>query len=664
MRLDKTVLANVALSGGNRQQRSRASRIIRKNFMALSSFSVRVQLCCLLAAVAPFAAHSQGNYAASGGEYNVSGVLPGEQVYPKVSIRPSGGYLVWQDNYTDGTGLGISALKLDSSLSATFSPFRVNQNGNFDQERPSVSMLNDGGAVFVWEGGKQSFQHIYARFLAADGTWATGDLMVNTTTNRFQLDSSVVTLANGNVVVTWSTFNQVNTNSMRDVYAQILTPTGAKVGGEMLVNQATAFNQRSATIAPLSDGRFVIVWVSEQQRFENSVDLYGRIFHPTGAAATGEFLVNTSTNICSDPSVARSSDGGFAVAWMQRAVDFASRSNRWDIYLRPFTAGTTTATGGTTRQVNTWNFGDQLAPEIASMGTDYLVVWTSMGQDGNREGVYGQFARGDGSLLYSEFRVNTSTFSQQMHPAVASDGVGQFLSVWTSYMGGARSFDLFGQRYFNTAAPLPPPGAPIVTVLSSNSLSVTWPPVQGYSIANYEVYADGSATATAVVTNTYWTATGLAPASTHSYRLAYVLTDGRRSPLSSATSKTTYSGGATWGGIPQEWMVGYFGDDLFAWPSPHADSDGDGVSNRDEFFQGTDPTNANSVLRQRIMQTAQGPYLSWNTQPGLVYQVMTMTNMNSWQNVGGPRFAPGYLDSIYVGGGSGKSGFYRIMRLR
>jgi hypothetical protein len=173
-------------------------------------------------------AYSQGNYAPEGTEYNISGVLPGEQVYPRASIKPSGGYLVWQDNITDGFGLGISARKLDSSLSATLSAFRVNQNANFDQERPSVSMLNDGGAVFLWEGGKQSFQHIYARFLSAAGTWVTGDIQVNAPTNVFQLESSVTTLTNGNVAVIWSSFNQVSSNSLRDVYAQILTPAGVR----------------------------------------------------------------------------------------------------------------------------------------------------------------------------------------------------------------------------------------------------------------------------------------------------------------------------------------------------------------------------------------------------------------------------------------------------
>lgn len=613
---------------------------------------------CLLAVVTPVLVWGQGNYAAQGGQYNLAGTLTGDQVYPHVSIKTTGGYLVWQDNFTDGAGLGISARKLDSSFSGALSPFRVNENGTDDQERAVVSLLNDGGAVFIWQGGKQSFQHIYARVLSAGGTWATGDIQVNSATNVFQRDAAIATLTDGNVLVVWSSMGQVAADSMQDVYFQIFTPAGAKVGGEGRVNQVTAFNQRSAAIAPLSDGRYVVVWVTEHQRFENSVDVYGRIFSATGVAGGSEFRINSGTNICANPSVTASADGGFAVAWMQK--DPITLSNSWDVFVRPFSGN---ALGGVTRRVNTRLYGDQLAPKLSAMRGDYLAVWTSMGQDGSFEGVYGQYLRGDGAPFGSEFRVNTTTASQQMHPALASDGVATFLTVWTSFIGGPNSFDLYAQRYANMDEPLNAPGAPIVTVLSSNSLSVSWPPVQGIGIANYEIYADGSATATAVVTNTYWTVTGLAPGSTHDYRLAYVVTDGRRSPLSIATANTTYGGGASWGGIPQEWMTGHFGPDIFSWPSPFVDTDGDGASNKDEFLAGTDPTKANSVLKVRLDATVQGFYLNWNTQAGLMYQVQTTAAAGGeWTNLGGARFAAGTTDSTYVGGSG--AGFYRIVRLR
>jgi hypothetical protein len=653
----------LALEKTQARGRKRGQRVVRvlqdcENFMVLSHFARKMVLCWFLALATPAFVYGQAGFVPRGGEYGIAGTLPGDQVFPALSIKTSGGYLVWQDNRTDGDGLGISALRLDSSFSAPLSSFRVNQQGALDQEKPCVSLLNDGGAVFAWQGGRQGFQRIYARFLSSSNTWATGDILVNTFTKNSQLNPVVATLANGNVVVVWGSFNQESAGSLQGVYAQRLSSAGQKLGGEFLVNQFTPFNQRSAAIAARADGGYVVVWVSEQQRFENSVDIFARVFNANGVA-TDEFLVNTGTNACANPSVAPSADGGFIVAWMQK--DVVVRTDGWDVFARPFSGA---GFGGVVRRVNTQTYGDQYAPKISAIGSDYLVVWTSMGQDGSREGVYGQFLYSDGSHAGGEFRVNTTTISQQMHPVVASDGDGRFLTVWTSFVGGAGSFDLFAQRYVSTNNPIYPPDAPFVTVLSSNSLSVTWPSIAGFSIANYEVYADGAVPpfASAIVTNNMWTAGRLAASSTHSYRLAYVLTDGRRSPLSGATTNTTYSVG-THGGIPRDWMVFYWGEDSEFWPPSSADSDGDGVSNMNEFLAGTDPTDKHSVLRIRLEDTMQGLYLNWNTQPGLIYQVQTTQNPGgAWNNLGPARFAAGAVDSMYVGGST--ASYYRIVRVR
>ena len=406
------------------------------------SLSVRkTVLCWWLAISAPGMVFAQANFATNGGEFPIVGILPGDQIRPSISISSDGGFVVWEDNNTDGDGQGISAMALDTNFSPVQSRFRINQIGAAEQERPQVSLLNEGGAVFVWQGGRRSAQRIYARFLSSSNTWATGDLKVNTFSGTFQIKPVVATLTNGDVVVAWSSFNQQSSNSLHDVYAQRLSSAGQKLGGEFQVNQFSDFNQRTPAVAVLNDGRFVLVWVSELQRGDSSVDIYARLFNADGTAAADEFLVNTSTNICANPSVAGLLNGGFVIAWNEK--DSVSRVNGWDVYSRAFS---NTNGAGPVQPLNTYLFGDQFGPTIRALSTGCLVVWTSMGQDGSWEGVYGRYLDAGGVVSGGEFRVNTTVAGSQKFPTVASDSYGRFLAAWASFTGNS-GFDLFAQRY-------------------------------------------------------------------------------------------------------------------------------------------------------------------------------------------------------------------------
>jgi len=191
------------------------------------------------------------------------------------------------------------------------------------------------------------------------------------------------------------------------------------------------------------------------------VDIYARMFNNSGIAVGGEFPVNPSTtNICANPVVAGSPQGGFAVAWSQKddpvltagsldgvlvaPASTSKSTNSWDVFGRVFDANGTAASGDIC--LNTTRYGDQYGPKLCAMGRNYLAVWTSLGQDAYREGVYGQFLTGDGALAGVEFRVNTTTISRQIHPTIASDGMNRFLVAWSSFVAGT-SFDLLARSY-------------------------------------------------------------------------------------------------------------------------------------------------------------------------------------------------------------------------
>lgn len=412
----------------------------------------RPVLCALALALCPFA-HGQAVF--SGGEFRAAEPLVGDQSFPGVAISPNGGWLVWQDNASDGRGkgLGVRAQRLAADFSRVGSPFQVNKILPEDQERPQVAVLPDGGAVFVWQGGKRNAQRIYARFASASGVLTGGDLRVNTFNKGSQSLPAVAVLADGNLVVVWSSFDQEG--SLSGVFGQRLNSRGGRIGREFQINQFTANNQRNPAVAALAGGGFVVVWVSELQQSATSISIFARLFDAAGVPVGDEFAVTPETvRIAANPAVAGLDNGGFAVAWNARDLPLrnspglfpASETSGtgWDIFARHHHSDGTAATAP--YRVNTETFGDQFAPRVAALGEGLLVIWTSLGQDGSWEGIFGQAVRANGAAVDAEFRLNATTLSRQMHPALAGDGRGQALAVWTSF-GATTSFDLFARAF-------------------------------------------------------------------------------------------------------------------------------------------------------------------------------------------------------------------------
>jgi hypothetical protein len=234
--------------------------------MQLSPSFRGVVLSLIFAGVNAICFNGRSQYLPSGGQVAVPAALAGAQTDSRAAINASGGFLVWDDNAADKDGLGIRASALDQNLLPVGASFRVNKSGARDQDHPCVVLPPGGGAVFVWESGRPGFQRICARFLSTSNTWLTTDVFVSTNSNPQSTPTAAV-LDNGNIVVVWASMNQAALGSMKDVFGQVFTPAGQKVGAQFQVNTFTSYNQRSPAIAALNNGQFLVAWVSEQQRF-------------------------------------------------------------------------------------------------------------------------------------------------------------------------------------------------------------------------------------------------------------------------------------------------------------------------------------------------------------------------------------------------------------
>ena len=377
--------------------------------------------------------------APQGNEFLIPGPLPGDQIGSSISLSQNGGYVVWEENGNLKTGTEISAARLDSNFNKT-TVLKINKLAKGDQRNPQVRLLNSGDALFVWQGYGLGNADIYARLLKSDGTFLTADTRVNSFITDQQSHPVVSALSGGGAIVAWQSLNQ--DGSLFGIYARKLSAAGALVGSEFLVNQTTAYNQRDPAVATLTNGNVILVWVSEQERFAFSVDIYGRLFNEAGEPVSDEILLNSGNNLCANPSVAALANGGFTVAWSEK--DSLSRSNSWEIMGRSFSAEGV-AVGGDFK-INTTTYGDQFRPKLAAVGNDCAAVWTSLGQDGSSEGVYGRLLQGGAQPSGDEFRVNNTTVSRQIFPAIASDGSGRVLVSWSSFVA-VYGFDLFGRKF-------------------------------------------------------------------------------------------------------------------------------------------------------------------------------------------------------------------------
>ncbi|MCX8108647.1 MAG: fibronectin type III domain-containing protein [Verrucomicrobiae bacterium] len=599
------------------------------------------------------------NFVPQGSEYPITRRMVGDQTKPRVSLGAEGGIVVWQDNGIDGDGLGVGAIALNSYLSPISTRLvRVNQTTAGDQENAAVEILADGGAMFVWQGGQRGEEDIFVRVMSRSGTFSTGEIVVNTFREGSQVTPAIARLRDGNVVVVWSSHGQ--DGSMQGVFSQRLSPGGGKIGAETQVNQFSSYNQRSPAVAALEDGGYVVVWISEQQRYENSVDVYARRYDGQGIPVGNEFRVNTKNSSCANPAVCGLPGGGFMVVWSRLLPEEAGHG--WDVAACVFDKNG--ARRGEEIVINGTLLESQYSPQLACTGNRVLVVWVSERQDGSREGIYARYVGIDGRPISDEFRVNTTSINRQIQPAVAGDNKKQFLVVWTSFVGGDASFDVMGQRY-GADTSLPQPEPPFVVALDANTLLVSWPAAAGYTnLVGYRFYKDGE-TVPKLVTDNYVIVRRLSPESSHSFRVAIELADGRVSPISEPGTGKTWGWDDNGDGLPDDWQVAYWGEQVSSWPRADVDSDGDGVSNLNEFLAGTNPLDKSSVLKMQVRPTAAGSgvLVEWNAVQGSVYRVQSSIDLKQWVDVGSPQLAASTVGQTVVPVGQMAS-YYRVIRVR
>jgi len=316
---------------------------------------------------------------------------------------------------------------------------------------------------------------------------------VNTYSKGDQKNSSTASDEKGNFIVAWVSDKQ--DGELSGIFARRFHKNGTPRGKEFQVNTFWEQLQEWPAVAMGSEGSFVIVWESYIIEGQWNGGISGRLFDERGEPLGLEFQVNTFTDSYQGgPAVAMDKYGNFIVVWESVDQDgngmgiFAQRFNSEAMPLDP------------EFQVNTYFKNDQIHPALAAdKKGNFVVVWTSYEQDGDKTGIFAQRFKGDGTPQGQEFQVNTTTLSWQEWPDMAMDEKGQFVICWHSNEGAGQFYDIFARKFKKNGEALGPEFKvntltagwqifPAIDVDSEGNFIVVWQS-QKKERGSFEIYA-------------------------------------------------------------------------------------------------------------------------------------------------------------------------------
>ena len=332
----------------------------------------------------------------------------------------------------------IYGVALAQELVPVGEQFQVNSYTTSYQWAPTVAAGSQGSFVVVWESygspGTDTGYSIQAQRYDASGTPAGGQFQVNSYTTGYQWIPSVAANAQGDFVVVWESYGSPGTDTDYSVQGQRYDASGTPAGGQFQVNSYTTSYQWTPTVAADSQGNFVVVWMSDgSPGTDTDYSAQGQRHDADGTPLGGQFQVNSyTTSYQRTPTVAADAQGNFVVVW---ASDGSSGTDTSYTSIQAQVYDSGGAPVGSQFQVNSYTTSYQRRPAVAadSIG-NFVVVWASDGSSGTDTdySIQAQVLNASGTLVGSQFQVNSYTTSSQDSPTVAADGQGGFVVVWQS----------------------------------------------------------------------------------------------------------------------------------------------------------------------------------------------------------------------------------------
>ncbi len=443
-------------------------------------------------------------------EFIVNSHFNNDQSSPDAAMDAAGSFvIVWHSYAQDGSSWGIYGQAYNADGSPSGSEFQVNTYTANYQQNPALAMDAAGSFTVVWQSYQDgSDQGIYGQRFNAGATRLGEEFRVNTYTTSTQANAALAMAADGSFVVAWQSYQD---NSGYGIYVQRYDASGIVIGGEFRANTYTSNDQALPAVAMGSGHRFLVAWQSYQDGDQNGIfaQLYGTgLAQPdlvpvavrSSLGANLETSIQVSSEIRNQGLVdsgsftaqyylstdATITDADVALGEPFQVSNLSAMSTLTDsrrlavpaVTAGDYYIGLILDTNNVVLEADetnnayqphplepTVNFQPlpQLGPERrantavndsqsnASVAFDsagnHVIVWQSRGQDGSGWGIYGQRYDAAGNVAGAEFRINTTTSSDQQEPTVAMAPDGGFVVAWAGNAQDGSGWGVFAQRF-------------------------------------------------------------------------------------------------------------------------------------------------------------------------------------------------------------------------
>jgi len=335
----------------------------------------------------------------------------------------------------------------NTAITQVLEDFQVNENvDNSDQTYPAIAVDDSGNFVVVWEDNRNGNWDIYGQRYDSNGSPLGSNLKINAdTSSSYQSSPAIAVDGSGNFVMVWTDDRNGQYNS--DIYGQRYDSKGSPLGSNFKINVDTGSSiQYASAIDVDGSGNFVVVW---QDKRNGNLDIYGQRYNSNGTTQSGNFKINdynTGSSTQWDPAIAVDSSGNFMVVWNDERNEGTGNP---DVYGQRYNSNGA-AQGGNFKINDETSIRDQYSPAIAVDGSgNFVVVWTDQRNSIFQEyDIYGQRFSSNGTLQSGNFRINDNQGnSSQYHPAISMDSSGHFVVMWTDERNGKHNDYIYGQLY-------------------------------------------------------------------------------------------------------------------------------------------------------------------------------------------------------------------------